>query len=372
MKFSIKVDQIDPNEDDGPMKILVLGHERLRPPQKRIPKDIRLRAPWRTEYDVMMNLRKLGHHTSYVGLDDSIEPLLKEVQFDRPDLVFNLLEEFSGLSVLDQNIVSLLELLKVPFTGCGSRGLAFARDKAVAKILVKAAGVETPEFSLLGVGQSISNFSEGNFSFPVIVKSQIEDSSLGLGRRSVVRNQIQLKGELRRFREAWGGPIIVEKFIEGREFYVGTIAGKRWQVLPPRELCFGNLPSQYPRVATRQIKWNLDFRARNSIFSRTLARSDASLARQLSVRAQVVASALKQDGYSRIDFRMDKSGRLFFLEANPNPQICEHEDFADAAKAIGMNYANLLNHLVDVGRNRGAIDDSYDTGVLPTGPDRTI
>ncbi|NJN84919.1 MAG: hypothetical protein HC802_23280 [Caldilineaceae bacterium] len=114
------------------LRVLVLVHEDLVPPDKAEGIDLAA-AEWKTEYDVVSTLRGLGHEVYPLGVQNDLGIVRKVVDEWKPHLAFNLLEEFSGVAVYDQNVVSYLELLKVPYTGCNPRGLMLARDKGVAK-----------------------------------------------------------------------------------------------------------------------------------------------------------------------------------------------------------------------------------------------
>ncbi|MBH0186662.1 MAG: D-alanine--D-alanine ligase, partial [Nitrospira sp.] len=127
------------------LRVLVLMHEDLVPPQQTAGCDPTT-AEWRTEYDVVTALRKLGHDVQPLGVKSDLEVIHTAIAEWKPDIAFNLLEEFDGVSVYDQHVVSYLELLRVPYTGCNPRGLMLARDKAITKKMLSFHRIPYPEF----------------------------------------------------------------------------------------------------------------------------------------------------------------------------------------------------------------------------------
>src|SRR5688500_5784269 len=112
------------------LRILVLMHEDIHPPATLDGCSPQERLEWQSEYDVMTTLRRLGHEPKRVGLYEDVAVLRAAIEDHRPHIAWNLLDEFHGLATFDQHVVSFLELLKLPYTGCNPRGLTIARDKA--------------------------------------------------------------------------------------------------------------------------------------------------------------------------------------------------------------------------------------------------
>ena len=88
---------------------------------------------YKTEYDVVSTLRWLGHEVHKLGVSDELAPIRAAIEEIKPHIAFNLLEGFRGIVAYDQHVVSYLELLRVPYTGCNPRGLTLGRDKALSK-----------------------------------------------------------------------------------------------------------------------------------------------------------------------------------------------------------------------------------------------
>ena len=142
---------------------------------------------------------------------------------------------------------------------------------------------------------------------------------------------------------------IAEQFIEGREIYVGVIGNDRLTALPPRELVFDHAPDGAPLIATAHAKHNLDYQKRHGIDQRAAVDLPDGVAAGLEHLAKRIYRTLELSGYARLDFRLRPDGTLFFLEANPNPEIALGEEFASAAQAAGIEYPELLQRILNLG-----------------------
>ncbi len=336
-----------------PLDVLVLCHASLVPPHGARGYARRAPPEWRTEFDVLAALRALGHRARILGAQHALEPLLVAAGTPRPDVVFNLLVEFHARPGYDQHVASLLELLELAYTGCNPRGLTLARDKALSKQVLAAHGVDVPGFQVFARGGSLRRAR--GLAFPLIVKSRTEEASLGLARASVVSDERALARRVAFVHARLGTDAIAEEYLEGRELYsavLGTSGARaRPRVLPTWELVFRRLPAGQPAIATRAVKFSPATQRRLGVVNRA-ARLPPALERRVARAARTSWEALGLAGYARIDLRLSPSGRLVVLEANPNPELARGEDFADAARAAGLPYPDLIQRLLDLARAR--------------------
>jgi D-alanine-D-alanine ligase len=295
-------------------------------------------------------LKRLGHDVEMVGLDSSLTPLIKVLSKSSPDIVFNLLEEFAGEALFDHSVVSFLELMDLAYTGCNPRGLALSRDKATAKKIVTYHGIATPAFFVVSRRQRAVQVPKG-VRFPLMVKYLTEEASFGLEPENVVHSVSELRAQVARMLDRFEADLLVEEYIDGREIYLGVLGNELFEVLPARELHFGRLPQKMPRIASGKVKWSAGFRKRHGIHTRTVTTKDQALLQRLRQATQKIVKALRINGYCRVDYRVDRRGQIYFIEANPNPQICIHEDFADAAASDGWAYDELIDRVVHLGRD---------------------
>jgi D-alanine-D-alanine ligase len=329
------------------LRILALVHRHLVPPET-VPEGTDLvSAPWRTEYDVISTLRTLGHEVRPLGVHDDLGDIRRASEEWKPHIAFNLLEAFDDIQIFDQNVVSHLELLKLPYTGCNPRGLLLARDKSLSKKLLAYHRFAVPEFEVFRIGRPIRRAKR--LAFPLIVKSLTQEASIGISQASVVESDEKLKERVTFIHQSIGTAAIVEQYIEGRELYVGILGNQTLQSLPVWELFFTNMPPDAKRIATDRVKWSVKYQKKYGI--------ESGLARDLpegaSDRIQHVCKrayrALELSGFARIDLRLDEKGNVWVLEANPNPQIAKGEDFAASADKIGVSYESLLQRIVNLG-----------------------
>ena len=328
------------------LRVLVLMHEDLIPPEPLNGHDPS-RAEWKTEYDVVTTLRKLRHEVKPIGVKSDLGVIRTAVEEWRPHIVFNLLEEFDGVAVYDQNVVSYLELLRIPYTGCNPRGLMLARDKALSKKLFSFHGIPFPEFAVVPPGRTVKR--PDRLSFPLIVKSVTEEASLGISQASIVQEDGKLKERVAFIHQHVGTSALIERYIEGRELYVGVLGNGHLHALPVWELQMDRLPDDARRIATERVKWSRKYQDKYGITSHEAKNLSDDKVEEIQNLAKRVYRALGLSGYARIDMRMDEQGRLYVLEANPNPQIAHHEDFADSAEKDSYPYKDLLQELLNVG-----------------------
>lgn len=332
------------------LRVLVLMHPSLLPPDTLEGYTEKEAYVWKTEYDVVTTLRQLGHEVRPLGLADELAPLRLAITEWKPHIVFNLLEEFHGLTEFDQHVVSYLELLQTHYTGSNPRGLVLARDKALSKKLLVYHRIPVPAFAVFPRGRKIR--LPKDLSFPLIVKCLKEEASRGIAQASIVDSEEKLKERVSFIHESMGSDAIVEQFIKGRELYVGVIGNKRLDVLPTWELVFENLPPGSAAIATARIKHNPEYQAKLGIYQQPATDLSPSLSAHIVRTTKRIYRILQLDGYARIDYRLGLTGELYFLEANPNPEIAEREEFASAAQAAGLPYPELLQKILQLGLNR--------------------
>ncbi|MDH5315413.1 MAG: D-alanine--D-alanine ligase [Gemmatimonadota bacterium] len=335
-----------------PLRVLALMHPTLVPPDSLeglAEKDINV---WKTEYDVVSTLRRLGHEVRPLGVQYELNPIRLAVEEWQPHVVFNLLEEFHGETTYDQNVASYLELLRVPYTGCNPRGMVIARGKALSKKLLAYHRIRVPAFAVYPRGRKVRR--PAHLKFPLIVKSLIEHASVGIARASVVDSDEKLAERVAFVHQRIGTDAIAEQYIDGRELYVGVLGNTRLTVLPTWELEFGNVPPNTPLIATERVKHSLEYQDRWKILQGPARELPPEIVSQVPRLTRRIYRTLELDGYARIDYRLSPAGELFFLEANPNPEIAEREEFAQAAMHAGVPYPELLERILRLGIGRTA------------------
>lgn len=329
------------------LKILVLMHEDLVPPDNLKGYSEKEKANFATEYDVMSGLQALGHEVSALGVDSDLGTIRRAFADSQPDIAFNLLVHFHGVAVYDQHVVSYMELLKKPYTGCNPRGMMLARDKALAKKILNFHRISVPRFYVVPLGHRPQR--PKRLEFPLVVKSVNEEASLGISQASVVTSDEKLAQRIEFMHETYGVDVIVEEYIEGRELCVGITGNRRLQVYPIWELPLEQLPDDAFKIATAKVKWDLTYQKKYKIRTQRAEGLSPELQAQIVKLCRRTYRALNLSGYARMDLRLDASGRVFLLEANPNPDVRRDEDFSDSVMASGITYPELLQRVVNLG-----------------------
>jgi D-alanine-D-alanine ligase len=325
-------------------RVLVLVHKDLVP-KEDVP-SAEVNPEWRMEWDVVTTLRKRGHELLVIGVHDDLTPIRQAVEEFKPVIVFNLMEAFADIGVFDQNVVSYLELLRVPYTGCNPRGLTLSRDKALARKLLAYHRIPSPDFTVVPLNRK--PVLSKRLTYPMIVKSLTYESSIGISQASVVANEEQLAKRVKYIHDTILTPAIIEQFIDGRELYVGVMGNHRLRVFPVWEMSFAKMSDNNWRIATERVKWSVKYQKRHGIDTAE-AELDPALATRIQHLAKRTYRALDLCGYARIDFRMDQQGKAYVIEANANPQLAQEEDFAQSAKRAKMSYSRLLERIMALG-----------------------
>jgi D-alanine-D-alanine ligase len=325
------------------LRVLVLTHPDLVPPDVASGLTKQEAFDLKTEADVIGTLRKRGHDVHVLGVQWELRPVREAIDVLKPDIVFNMLEEFHGETVYDHNVVSFLELMKVPYTGCNPRGLMLSRGKALSKKLLAYHRIRVPDFAVFPLGRRVQR--PRRLGFPLIVKSLIEHSSVGISQASVVDSDERV----RFVHERIGTDAIAEQFIEGRELYVSVLGNDRLRAFTPWELIAEKGDPDQPLIATAKAKHDPEYQTKKGIVIRAAQELHPEVEALLLHDSKRIYRILELSGYARVDFRLDAEGRTYFLEANPNPDIAEHEEFAAAANFDGIPYGKLLERIMRLG-----------------------
>tara|TARA_B100001971_G_scaffold215193_1_gene260025 strand:- start:116177 stop:117178 length:1002 start_codon:yes stop_codon:yes gene_type:complete len=330
--------------------VLVIMHQALVPPENIKSSEVdRFLTPWVTEYDVISALKKNKYEIRTLGIDSDISPLVEEIKNHRPHFVFNLLEQFNNDPAMDYHIVTLLELHGIRYTGSNPKGLVLARDKALSKKILQYHRILTPHFYTLKQNEKFKA-PHKSMKYPMIVKCLFEEASYGIAQKSVVNNLDQLKERVEYIQKTLEQDVIIEEFIEGKEYYIGVLGNNRLKVLPVWELVYKNVEAPEKEVYTARAKWNKSYRKRKGI-DHQRAKLDKELEARIIKVVKRTYKALSLSGYARIDIRVDANQNIYILEANPNPNISFDDEFAMSAKNVGLSYKDLIKKVITLSQN---------------------
>ncbi len=311
-------------------------------------KSTKIKRPKLDREEIFEALEKLGHSPSYLVLDGA-DPSLVALARSRHDLIFNLTESYAGDDTKDMNIAAYLDLIDLPYTGAGPYGLYLAQNKALAKKIFHFHDIRTPFFAV-----SYKGLSEHahDIAFPLIVKPQSEDGSIGIDNDSVVSTVQDLLERIHYIHEQFDSPALIEEYIEGREIYAAVLGNDKPEALPLVELDMSKLPEGTPKIAGTEVKWEKDSESYKKTVSRIAEDLDEETAENLRQTAVAAYQALQLRDYGRIDMRLTPDGRIYVIEGNPNPWLSSGAEFAMAARKSGRSYSETMGEIVQLAMAR--------------------
>ncbi len=329
------------------LRVLALAHKEFVPPESPGTVEETRDKPWRMERDVLETLRELGHEVLVLPISDEIAPIRAAIEEFEPDIAFNFTIMFHDVGAYDAHVVSYLELLRTPYTGCNPRGLLLAGDKALSKKIMGWHRINVPKFAVFKQGKAVR--MPARLKFPLFIKSVVEHASLGISQASVVHDEASLIKRVAFIHDKIGTHAIAEQYIQGRELTVGVIGNERLQTLPVWEMTFENLPDSSEAIATSRVKWNLAYQDKVGCRTHPAEGLSETSERAIQRMAKRIYRALDMSGFARIDLRMDAEENVYVLEANPNPDLSIGEDFAESALKAGLEYPALIQRILNLG-----------------------
>jgi len=332
---------------------VALDPARVRHKERRRPGARRRRGVERRQKldreEVVEALRKNGYEPFFHELRD--EAALLALARTQADLVFNMVEAFAGDDAKEAHVAAFLELLDLRYTGAGPQGLFLAQDKAVAKEIFDFHHIRTPRFAVSYRGKLDH---ADDLEFPLIVKPASEDGSVGIDAGAVVQTLRELMERVALLQERFDCPALIEEYIEGREIYVGVLGNDKPNALPIVELDLSKLPEGMPHIAGKEVKWEKGTEAYDLTKSAAAQGLDDPTVKRLQDTAVQVYGALKLRDYGRVDMRLTNDGRIYVIEANPNPWLAPEAELAMAAALGGRSYVELIGQIVELALARYA------------------
>ena len=305
-----------------------------------------------TENDVWQTLLESGYEVHRLSLYDDVRQLLDAVRDVKPDVIFNLCETYNRVTHFDKNIVATMELLGVPCTGASSNALFLCNDKGLCKKILRFHRVRVPRFHTFYRGHKV--WLPKTLKLPCIIKPLTEEASRGISQASIVDDEAAFLARIQMIHERMNLDAIAEEYIEGRELYVSVFGDRAMQVLPARELTFGQMSEDEPRIATYKAKWDDNYRKRWGIknhFAKTL---EADLQQHIDDVCRRAYRALNIRSYARFDLRVTAAGNVYVIEPNVNPCIAKDDELAQSALKAGIAYPTLIRKVVNQALRRKA------------------
>jgi len=334
------------------MKVAVLydvwGEEET-PESEKAAESGRKRKVKEDREEIFEALTKLEHEPSYYVLDGRPQSLHGLAKCGA-DLVFNLTESYAGDDTKEMNVAAYMDLIGLPYTGAGPHAHFLAQDKATAKKMFHFHGIRTPYFATAYRG-NIDHAHD--VKFPLIVKPQLEDGSIGIDAEAVVNSVKELMERVEYVQNEFDSQALIEEYIEGREIYAAILGSyEKTEVLPLVELDLSQLPEGTPRIASRDVKFERNTQAYKLTKSKVADDLDQATTQKLTDTAIAAYRAVKLRDYGRIDMRLTPEGEVYVIEANPNPWLSSKHEFSMAAKKSGRTYTQLIEDIVELAMDR--------------------
>jgi D-alanine-D-alanine ligase len=298
----------------------------------------------RTVEAIAAALREAGHEVTFLEGDTN---LYRRLERERFDIAFNICEGHRGES-RESHVPAILEMLGIPYTGSKVLCLALTLDKPMAKRILTFHGLPTPQFQVF---DDPSEALDPGLGYPLFVKPVGEGTGKGINGDSVVRDESQLRRQLRWLIETYGQPALVEEYIEGREITVGLLGNRQLRVLPPLEVDLSTCPPEEHGIYTARIKSELPHLPRY-LCPAVLTHAQVEELSRLAVGAFRALGCLD---VARVDFKLDahRGDRPYILEVNPLPGLSPGvSDLVFEAEAEGMSHADLINAILDAALER--------------------
>ncbi len=261
------------------------------------------------------------------------------------DIVFNIAEGTHGRG-REAQVPAILSYLQIPCTGSDETTLCIALDKALTKRLLQSHRIPTPKYQILSRQQP---HLKGRFIFPAIVKPNTDGSSKGISDCSIAENREQLEALVAEKLRAYGQDILVEEYIDGREFTVGILGnGNDIRVFPPMEIIYLDADAKYP-IYSFNVKQNYQ----KFVQYTCPAEIDEKTQAELMDTSKKIYQILECRDFARIDYRLSRDGRPYFIEINPLPGLAPgYSDFPMIAEFNGIDYVSLVRSLLGAAAKR--------------------
>ena len=302
--------------------------------------------------EIAEDLKKEGLDAYILNLRDNIDHFFKDLNKNKPDVVFNFVEIYKDRADLEMYFAGLLELLRIPYTGAPPLALGTCQNKMLTKKILRSVGLRTANYTYITKRQKIYRLK---LKYPLITKPAFEDASVGIDVTAVVTNHKQLKARIEYILNEFQQPVLVEEYIDGRELNVAIIGDQKPRVLPISEIDFSEMPDHLYNIVSYQAKWD----PLHEAYHKTIPICPAPLTKKVENEAKEIAlKCFKTMGcrdYCRVDMRLNNKNKLYVLEVNPNPDLTADAGFMRSAKYAGISYRKALKRIVMHAAKRGGI-----------------
>lgn len=288
-----------------------------------------------------------GHEVLPIEADQNAWMKLLGTKFD---VIFNIAEGLQNTEDRESIFPAIFEFLEIPYVASGPLCLAITLDKPVAKKIWLQNGIPTPKFQIIRTIEALNNLE---LKFPILVKPSHEGTSKGIFNDSYVTSEDRLRHQVQKILDEYNQPVIIEEFIDGREFTVTVIGNKEpYEILPPVEISFEGLPKEAIPFCSYEVKTIWDDP------KSTVCPADITPAQEQKLKSTALRAyqAVNTRDFGRVDMRLDKQDNPYVIEINPLPGMSYspevNHSMIKAAKASGYEYNQFIIRLLNEGLKR--------------------
>jgi D-alanine-D-alanine ligase len=298
-------------------------------------------------------LARAGYSVETLGIGEDFWPLIERLR-QTPSVVVNYCEAFGGSAKGESLVASVLELLGIPYTGSPPEALALCLNKIRTKRLLAGAGLPTPAYmeytprhDNIGDADLSRELDAQGVEWPALVKAASEDASQGLDQRSVCQTIEELRGAVARIADRYGYPVLIEQFIDGREFNACIVDDPEPRSLPLEEVKFDRSNDKFWPIVTYDSKWVTgceEDRAATALCPTELDEATADEIARLALEAVRVTGCRD---YARVDLRLTADGKPYILEVNSNPDLGPDAGVAFQLEAASISLDAFIVRIVE-------------------------
>jgi D-alanine-D-alanine ligase len=301
-------------------------------------------------------IESAGHEVVRLQANEDFADKLRST---RPDIVFNVAEGMHG-DCRESQVPAMCEFYGIPYTGSGVLTLAMCLNKAVTNQVLTCNGVLVPPYQVFTSRDETLRLGD---ELPLIVKLLHEGSSMGLSRRSIVEDEAALRVQVDFVINTYHQPVLVQKFIMGREFTVGVLGNRDPYTLPITEVTFNDrygivtfYPDEevIPMIEKACGEGVIEELKRQYIPKKTVCPADVNpeLAERINRTVLNAYKAMSCRDWARIDLRMGTNGIIYVLELNPIAGIAPGDWLPNSAAVVQLDYNSFINTILNIAWER--------------------
>lgn len=292
-------------------------------------------------------LKDLGHETMVLGVTDSLDGLMSNLDRLRVDAVFNLVESLDNDPGREPDLPKRLESMNIPYTGNSPAPLLLSHAKDWVKQILSAHHIPTAPGFIVQDLSEIPKMKNRKLPFPLFVKPARTDASIGIDQDSIVYDRKSLNIRVSWLLEHGLSPVLVEEYLPGSEVNVAIFPDPFTGAVAMTHVDFSAYPESLAPIVTYNCKWMENSPEYLAFSSPCLELFPKSLQTEIFRMARAAFLVLGGNSYGRVDLRLNAKGRANVIDVNPNPDLDPEAGFAIAAHSIGVDYSTLIRLLVD-------------------------